>query len=60
MKKLNNIELKQINGGCSDGKVGHMFGACWAKFRNWLGHRRADKMIEHVDSTGGANGGYSA
>ena len=58
--KLNYQELRQINGGCSNGKVGHMLGACWAKFLNWLDNRSAYKMIETIDSNGGAIAGTSA
>jgi len=60
MKNLNYFELKSINGGCSDGRVGHMLGACWAKFRNWLDEKSVDKMIESIDENGGAVAGYSA
>ena len=60
LKDLDLTELKTINGGCSSGRVGHMFGACWAKFRNWLENSAADDMIELVDSNGGAIAGYSA
>ena len=59
MKNLNYFELISVSGGCS-GRVGELLGCYYARFRNWLDDRSADKMIELIDDNGGAMAGYSA
>lgn len=59
MQNLNYFELISINGGCG-GRVGEILGCYYARFRNWLDDRSADKMIEFIDNNGGATAGHSA
>ena len=59
MENLSYHEQLTTNGGCS-GRVGELLGCYYARFSNWLSDKKADKMIQLIDSNGGALGGQSA